>query len=302
MNRCAAVLLLTFVVASCDDNALMTPTMPSPGPLTGGSTTSRNAVASISGFVLDSGFRPLAGASVVVIDGPQTGQSTTADASGQFSFSGTFDATIRFRAAKDGYVSATQPWSCSVESCPGPNNARPWLGFYLAPVTPPVNIAGDWRLTVVADSACTDLPTELRTRTYAVTIVPTGAETPAHRFTLVARGAPLLDGYNGFSIGVAGDYLGFFLYGGHNPALTEQVGPNRYVSVSGVAAASVGTSGVSSISTLLDGWIEYCEVKSPMGSPYNCGTSNITGEPIPGAAITRVNCESRHHRLTLTRQ
>ena len=115
----------------------------SEGPLTLAPTPSPNGVVSISGFVLDTGFRPLAGASVVVVDGLQAGESTTADAAGQFSFSGSFDATIRFRATKDGYVSVTQPWSCSVASCPG--NARPWLGFYLAPVTPPVTIAGGMR-------------------------------------------------------------------------------------------------------------------------------------------------------------
>ena len=195
--------------------------------------------------------------------------STIADATGQFSLTGASDATVRFRASKDDYVTATQPWSCSVGICPGPTNARPWLGFYLEPRSTPVNIAGDYTLTFIADGACASLPSEARTRTYAATIAPESKpNVPANSsFSVTVSGAPLLANFDKFSIGVAGDYLGFWLDGGHNPALIEQLAPNTFYAISGVASASVGRSSVSTISTSLDGWIELCELKSGIG-PY----------------------------------
>src|SRR6185369_11565517 len=101
-------------------------------------------------------------------------------------------------------------------------------------------------------------------------------------FTLTASGASFLGNLNNFPIGVVGEYLDLWLHGGHDPALVEQLAPNTYLAFSGNATTSVGTSSPSSISTSLDGWIDYCVMKAPMGAIYNCGTSNTTGEPIPG--------------------
>jgi len=58
--------------------------------------------------VQDSGFRSLAGARVEVLDGASAGASTTTDANGVFTLAGTFISTDRFRASKDGYITATQ--------------------------------------------------------------------------------------------------------------------------------------------------------------------------------------------------
>jgi hypothetical protein len=260
----------------------------------------------ISGFVLDTGFRPVADARVEVVAGsPQSGTSTTADAAGQFSLTGTFDSTTRFRATKDGYVTATQTWSCSVGTCPGPQNARPWLGFYLASsLAPPVNIAGNYTVTFIADSACTDFPNEVRPRTYPATITrSSGPNIPADTsFKLTVGGAAFLANLNGFGIGVVGDYVDLWLDGGHDPPLVEQLAPNTYLAFSGNATASVGRLPMSSISTSLDGWIDYCVMKAPMGAFYNCGTSNTTGEPIPGLATTYAHCESKNHQVILTRR
>jgi hypothetical protein len=250
-------------------------------------------VSGISGFVMDTAFRPLAGANIEVIDGPDAGTSTIADATGQFSLTGAFDPTVRFRATKDDYVTATQPWSCSVGTCPGPTNARPWLGFYLEPRSTPVSIAGNYTLTFIADGVCANLPSEARTRTYAATIAPESKpNVPANSsFSVTVSGAPLLANFDRFSIGVAGDYLGFWLDGGHNASLIEQLAPNTYYAISGAASASVGRSSVSTISTSFDGWIEHCELKSAVGSYSGCS-----------ATVTRAQCESKNHRLVLTRR
>jgi hypothetical protein len=64
----------------------------------------------VNGWVFDSAFRPLAAASVEVLDGPQAGTSATANAEGHLSLTGTFDDTTRFRATTEGHVAATQTW------------------------------------------------------------------------------------------------------------------------------------------------------------------------------------------------
>ncbi len=291
MSR-AIALLVSLGLAGCGSPS--TPLSPSNAP----------SSSSIGGFVLDSAFRSVAGARVEVLDGPEAGISTTTDTAGQFSLTGTFDPTTRFRATGEGYVAATQTWSCSVGSCPGPTGARPWLGFYLAPLTTPVNIAGDYTLTFIADSACADLPAAARTRTYLATIaLDAKPNTPVNTwFNVAVSGAPFLGRFNSFGIGVAGDYLGFWLHGGHDPPLVEQLAPNAYLAFSGNAAASVGSSGAATISTPFQGWIEYCELKSPMGATYNCGTSPFTGEPIPGLAVVYSHCQSENHQLILRRR
>ena len=294
-------LVMSLGVAGCGGpSSVVAPSRTTPvGQQIGGS------VSGIRGFVLDSGFRAVPGARVEVVDGQSAGASTTTDASGQFSLAGTFTSTDRFRAIKDGYVTATQPWNCSIgASCPG---ANPWLGFYLAPLAQPVNIAGDYTLTFTADAACPNLPPEARVRSYPATIAPSQYLTvPANTLLHVTvGGGSFLDTLNGFDIGVAGDYLGFSLDGGHDPTIVEQLAPNTYLAFSGSAAASVGTPPASTISTSFDGWIDYCVMPSPIPSAhgyYNCGTSNTTGEPIPGAAVVYAHCESKAHRLTLTRR
>ena len=259
------------------------------------------AVADIFGYVLDTGYKAVAGARIEALDGPDAGASATADTTGQFTLSGTFDSATRFRATKDGYVAATQTWNCSVGAGCSATGARPWLGFYLASsVAPPVNIAGDYTVTFIADSACVDLPSEVRTRTYAATITPTSS--PSSSFTLTASGAAFLANLNNFPIGVIENYVDLWLHGGHDPAVVEQLAPNTYLAFSGNATASVGMSPVSTISMPFHGWIDYCVLQTPMGAIYNCGTSNTTGEPIPGLATRYAHCESRNHQLILTRR
>ena len=228
-----------------------------------------------------------------VVNGSQAGTFTTAGADGQFSLSGAFDADSTFRASQDGYVAATQGWNCSngPGTCPA-NGAKPWLRVLSRRARRPCDIGGSYTLTFIADSACSDIPSELRTRTYGATIAPSHPGNPLHTsFDVAVSGAPFLGSFRSFGVGVAGDYLGFWLDGGHDPPLVEQVAQNSYLAFSGVAAASVGTALARSPLRSTAG-IEYCVMPSPMGAAYNCGTSNTTGDPIPGQAITRAHCKS----------
>jgi hypothetical protein len=300
MTRRARTGIVLLAIAQgltgCSGSGAKSPSAPTAGPTvaSGAGSSAADLVAlDDSGYVLDTAFKRLSGVRVDVVDGPQAGTSMVSDASGQFPLTGPFARTNTFHVSKDGYIAATQGFSTSV---PG---GKPWLIVYLRPLAPPVNIAGDYTLTFVADSACTDLPPEVRTRSYAATAVQGASATD---FVLAAKGTSFLNGLAGFGIGVAGDSLGLWLHGGHDPTLVEQLAPNTYLAFSGVGAASVGSSTVSTISTAFDGWIDYCVMSRPMGSGYNCGTSNITGEPIPGAAVTYAHCQSPNHRLTLTRR
>jgi hypothetical protein len=289
-------LAIALALAGCGGSSSRSPSAPTAGatvPSGAGSSAADPVTLSDSGYVLDTAFKRLAGVRVDVVDGPQAGASMISDADGQVPLTGAFTRMNMFRASKDGYITATQAFSTS---SPG---GKPWLIVYLQPVAPLVNIAGTYTLTFVADNACTDLPPEVRTRSYAATIAPGASAT---RFVLTTTGAPFLDNFTGFDIGVAGNSLGLWLHGGHDPTLVEQLAPNTYLAFSGVGAASVGSSTVSTISTAFDGWIDYCVMSAPMRSGYNCGTSNVTGEPIPGAAVTYTHCQSPNHRLTLTRR
>lgn len=297
MKRLFTSVTLAALLAACGGrNSSSIPSAPS-SIATASLPGAQGANQVQQGYVLDTAFRPLAGVRVEVLDGPQAGTSMISDATGQFQLTGLFASTNTFRATREGYVPATQGFSTSA---PG---GRPWLFFYLKPLTPPVNIAGDYTLTFVADSACSDIPDSLRTRTYEATITGANPTNPADTsFQLTVRGAPLLEKFTGFTIGVAGDSLGFWLHGGHDPTLVEQLAASTYLAYSGWAEATVGTSAVSTISTPFAGWIDYCVMNSPMSAPYNCGTSNWTGEPIPGAAVEYAHCDSTNHRLILTRR
>jgi hypothetical protein len=214
---------------------------------------------------------------------------------------GPFQSDDRFRASKDGYVTVTQGFSTST---PG---GRPWLAFYLRAAATPVNIAGDYQLTLVADSKCTDLPSELRARTYSATVtLESRSLMPADTwFALAIKDVPVLQAsyglLDGFDIGVSGTTLGFWLDGSHDPTLVERLDTSTYLAYSGIGWTTIDPARASTISASFEGWVDYCVMSSPMGGYYNCGTSNVTGEPIPGASVARVHCESTSHQIILSR-
>ena len=290
MKKTCSILFLVLSATACGGNGPAAPAAVSPVETAqGAATAAGRVVSSIFGVVSDTGYRALNGAIVTVVDGPQAGTSTTADANGQFTLAGRFDRNTTFRAAKEGYVTAAQTWSCSGGAdCQA--TAAPWLGFYLAPVSsPPVDVAGRYTLTFSADSACTDLPDEVRTRTYVASIAPSSSpNVPAGTsFAATVTGASFARGLDNFTVGVSGDYVDLWLHGGHDPALMEQLGPNTYLAISGNAAAAAGSAPLSNLSMPFDGWIE-----------YSCAPG--AGHACEGAVLRR--CESSHHRLVLTRQ
>jgi hypothetical protein len=285
MNRLATILFLTLAVASCGDHRSVAPTATAPSPIAPGALIAPPPPSGslfMKGTVSDTAFRSLAGARVEVVDGPQAGLSTTSDARGEFSLTGLFDDATRFRATKEGYVTATR----TLQPFCAPCNPNWWINFSLGVPAAPVNVVGDYTLTFVADSACSTLPNEVRTRTYTATIPPASNAGPANAyFPVTVSGA--LEGWNVQWMGVAGDYVGIWL-----ETLVEQIAPNTFLSFGGLAAASIGTSAGSTIALPFDGSIDYCVTKSDVGRYEDC---------YKGLA-THAQCASKKHQLTLTRR
>jgi hypothetical protein len=281
------MLALALTISACGEKGTVHPPFVAPGPTPG--PPSPNAGVLINGAVYDTALRTLAGTVVEVLDGPNVGTSTTSGAAGEFSLTGTFDANTRFRATKEGHVVATRTFSNIADT--------KWIFFGLEVLAPPVNIAGDYTLTFLADSACAGLPDEVRTRTYAATITPgSGTGIPANLY-LNGRvaSASFLERYSGFGVHVAGDYVAVPQLGDMHgdPGLVEQIDTNTYLAFEGSAAAASVDPSASTVSMSLHGFIDYCVTKSAMGQRYDCN---------PSQAVSRVRCTSTNHRLILTRR
>ena len=284
MRMSQAIVFLALVVGSgCGDSRkVMSPLNPS-------STTPSVPLQSLHGYVADTAFRGVTGAKVEVLDGPQAGTSLVSDALGQFSYMGTFATPVTFRITKDGYITATET---SKVSAPG---GRPWVYVRLEAVATPANIAGEYMLTLTADSSCTEIPSEWRTRTYAATITP-GADPhvrPDTLLTLTASGAPFLANRNAFQIGVSSDAVGFTIFYGEDYGLVEQLTSTTFLAYQGSAFTSIEGSSASTITARLGGIIDYCALQSETGWTYDCNS---------GARIAHATCESKNHQLILTRR
>lgn len=248
------------------------------GPPAGGGSV---AGEQVKGYVNDSAFRPLAGAVVEVLDGPQAGTTVLSDSRGEFALTATVDDRTRLRATKDGHVPATgtlMPYCLPQAVC---TNHR-WIYFVLESLSPSIKLAGNYTLTFVADSTCAGIPSAWRTRTYAATIAPASdSVSPAGTFfEATMPGVPYWTDRNSIPIRVSGDFVWFILGEDGSPYFVEEVAPGAYIHFDGGLRFSVGAATVSSISTSLNGWADYW-----------------------GPAVANpVHCVSANHQMTLTKR
>ena len=283
------LLMLTLTTAGCDrseppPNVVGPSPTPAPAPI----PTPQPTPSGLNGHVQDTAFRPLGGARVEVLDGPQKGTSTASDATGSFTIAGNFDSTTRFGASLDGYVEAIATWT-QCATCP-----RPWLSFTLGVTTPPVSVAGDYTVTFIAAPSCTGVPAELQTRAYPATMAarPAPPNTPGGTtFALTLNEGTFLPGYDNMWVGVAGNVVTLW-FGGHGPGIVEQVASNTYLGFDG-AIETIAIGSLQTITTSFKGWVNYCALNAPMGEYYNC--------PL-GQAVARSECESANHQFILTRR
>ena len=241
-----------------------------------------NPEFSLSGMVSDTAFRPLASVTVEVVGGPRNGANATTDASGRYTFSGTFTNTVSLRASKDGYVPTLR--SATANPTSGPRD----LSFSLEQIAPSANIAGEYTLTLSADASCTELPAIARARSYPATITrePSSLSSQFYKISLNAGIFYPSNLNNSLTVGVAGSFARVMSFD-YGIGIAEQLAPNTYVSIWGQSNAEI--SGPT-ISGAWSGGFEYCEGSGTGPGFYRCS-------PQPTAY-----CEAANHRLTLTRR
>jgi protocatechuate 3,4-dioxygenase beta subunit len=284
---------LSYGVAGCDgldrSRSGFPPAAPSPvetpaSPVPPVATTA----ITLAGTVADAAWRPLAGARVEVLSGPQAGKFAVTNNRGEFSVSGEFDDTTRFRATMDGHREATGALPPRCAAC----DPHWWIHFGLEAFAPHADLTGAYTVTLTADSACTGLPEQARSRTFDVTVTRLADSEWAQnsRFTVTGGAPPLLGNRASFPIGVAGDHVAGFTGDLHGtPSLVEEIGPNTYVGFDGAIAASADSSGAT-ISGAFDGLIEHCGADAPMGPEYQCTSER------------RKSCTSTNHQFRLVRR
>jgi hypothetical protein len=163
-------------------------------------------------------------------------------------------------------------------------------------------LSGEFTLTVTMDAACDSFPTELRTRTYGATwTLDPSWHAEEDYYDIGISGPGFLQGFTSserFYVAVTDDDASFVLGSAlGQPAFVEQLSPVAYFAIRGWASASLRSS-VSSFEASMDGYFEYCVMKSPADAPvegrlYDCASNRV---------LTRVRCESNRHRLNWERQ
>jgi hypothetical protein len=278
-------LMLAMGLAGCGESP-SPPTAPTPPPQVPGGPQVR-----VGGSVYDTAWRPVPGVRVEVLDGPSAGVTATTDGVGAFSFTGSFDAGVRFRAAKAGYMDATMISGVSCATC------SPYLSFRLELDAPAVDLEGRYTLTFAA--ACTAIPEYARTRTYTATI--TRHPDVASGFLVSLAEASLIRdlAWEGVLVGAAGNYMALYTGNLHgDPGLIERVAANAYIGFDGSAGGPMGRPGTPTLTSRFDGLIAYCEV--PPDSPPPVVNGRFVCPPV--TSIAHVQCTSAGHQLTLTRR
>ena len=278
--RAVVVLLAALASAFCGSS---NPSGPSADP----------PQRTVAGSVQDATFRPIAGAQVAIVG---TRLSTVTGADGSFELMGGISSPVTVRVAKAGYSTETlaSEWpTCTPlpgSSLPCAAPTRIGMVVTLESLRQAIDISGNYTMTLAADSACPDLPSEARSRTYNASIVP---NSPARtRYSITIQAPTLRDQSAYFEAGVTGDFLAlrFTL----DPGLVDQIAPNTYVAAGGSASATV-VPGAPLLAATLDGYIEYCRLQDSSAFPRE-------GCPDPTPSVNFASCQSRNHRLTFTRR
>ena len=189
-------------------------------------------------------------------------------------------------------------------SLTGPTTAAPTASAAGVP-TPAMTagrLSGEFTLTVTADVACDSLPPELTTRTYtAMLTVNPYWHSPRTYYDVWVSGPTFLADFNSserFYASDAADEASFGLGSLQGqPAFVEQLSATEYFAIGGSASATL-PSAPASFAASMDGYLEYCVMKSPADAPvqghlYDCALDRV---------LTRVRCESNKHRLTWDRR
>ena len=288
MNIQGAIAVVAFAfLAGCGSHpgSSSLPSAPSPVP----PPPSPPAYQILNGYTYNTAFRSVAGATVTVLDGAQAGATTTSNEVGKFVFTGTFAVPPTLKVVKDGYITATETARSNGSS------GGVWAYVVLDAVARPVDLVGDYTLTIVADSACSGLPNELRTRNWPASIgITSGSNTqPGTSLTLAVSGGSFLANQDRFPIGVSGGDVTFSVYSGEEVGLVEKIAAGTFLAIGGGSLVSIDTGSVAKISAPFSGAIDYCALQSDTGWNYQCNS---------GPQTAYAHCESTRHQLILSRR
>jgi hypothetical protein len=279
MRFIAASIVMTCL--GCGDSkspVQATPVLPKPAP----------GPVSVEGQVNDTALRALADVRVEVVDGPSAGIFATTNPVGHYELPAVSEP-LTIRATKDGYAPFTT--TRSIGDSP--------LSIYivLALSTPSVSMAGDYTLTLTADTACSGLPDAARSRTYTVSM--TSLPNTPENYRAFLSGATFLSSAAGhFDVDVAGTYA-HFRFGDpwddgdgakrEGSYIIEEVAPSTYLGIGGSAGLTV--NGGTTISGSFSGGVQYCVNPNPADIVnYQCPI----GQPVV--------CNSTNHRMLLVRR
>jgi hypothetical protein len=263
----------------------------------------------VLGHVYDTLSRPVPGARIDVVDGPQAGVSTTADARGGFEFVSTASGAVRLRASRDGF----EPSTIAAEWLPSASLQTIDLTLRtLGPALPLV--PGSYTLTVTSDLStatsgyrvpCEGFPADLRRRTYEASITPSTNEyfvadlasptmtKPPGVTCRLSAASPSVRGC--FAFRVAGQFVGFEIQNSWGWDWIEEWPGFRYLMIQGTAPTSEpATATESSITIPFFGGFEYCQLKSALGQP-TCG--QVPAEQV----IEYRSCSSEHDTMVFTK-
>jgi hypothetical protein len=210
------------------------------------------------------------------------------DALGQFSIAATASTDrLAVIVSKDGYDTAT-------------TRLRAGQSVIVLRDIAVANLEGRATLVLTADASCTQLPASLRTRSYTAVVAPSTGAVMANPSIFVGElnGADFYQGYGKMWLTATHDAVRFTIFSWdpfnwwlEDHPIIERVTPMSHFSVSGTATTPV-SSGLSTISTALDGTFSFCAESRPGAQPLWA----------PTCAVVPVECTSAHHRLTMTRR
>jgi len=242
------------------------------------------AASDAQGVVSDVFGLPLAGVRVEATSGPAAGQFVMTGEDGRFLLGG---------AARGNYVSLRMTRvGFDTELILYYPGTDPQVKLW--PVFEPRPDEGAYTFSVTADSGCTALPAELRTRTYTGAIGRTGNPLASPQwFTIGLGGAEFYPTqrvmYGSTTAGDVALFVGSWeavLTWLEDDPIVERVGSESYLSVLG-RARGTGVFDSTSVTTDLDGTISYCARDAGNQVFFQC-------------AVPEVSCTSTRHRLTVS--
>lgn len=284
-NVCRAIAFVGALTAvACGSS----PAAPSSGTTSAPGGDPRQEVGKIIGRVFDVAHQPVSGAHVLIVSGSQAGAAAVTDADGAFSLSGGFTGPLVLSATASGYKTSTQGMNFPCGSC----SDTALLNFVLLADVAVRFEPGEYTMTVNIDGACSDIPSSLRTRTYAATI---GQPSNGMYYLLSIRGDYLQA--RTFGLLLWGDYVAL---DGEDPAVREELPDQTYLFWGGDGQAKVDTSKPLSAISIPFNWgaFDYCVLKSPLGPEGKCSTAPVD-QVIARGRCTWPNGQSR---LVLTRR